>query len=76
MIEHPKHAQAKVANSSVLKDTMVSLDQILSLVPEFKRQILKQAMEEEIIKQEPDICQVEAEDVDYIVPKIKIHYNA
>ena len=33
-------------------------------------------MEEEITKQELDICQVEAEDVDYIVPKIQIHYNA
>ena len=76
MIQQSKHVQAKADKSRILTDTMVSLDQILSLVLEFKRQILKQAMEEEIIKQEPDICQVEAEDVDYIVPKVQIHYNA
>lgn len=59
----------------LLTKTMISLDQILSLVPEFKKQILHKLAQEDGVKQEPDVCNVQPEDVDYRVPKIKVQYQ-
>ena len=54
---------------------MASLDQILSLVLEFKRQVLHKLVVEDGVQQEPEICSVQPEDVDYRVPKIHVQYQ-
>ena len=56
----------------VLKNITVTINQILSLVPKFKRQVLGKLIEEEVLGDVPKVSQIEAQDVDYKVFKFTV----
>ena len=61
--------------TKVLRNTTITMDQILSLVPEFKRQVLRNLSKEEEQVDEPEACQIEAEEVEYKVSKITVNFQ-
>lgn len=59
-----------VADNLFLKHTTITLHLILSLVPEFRNQVLRKFLQDDDQSENVNSCQEEPEDMDYKVPKI------
>ena len=74
-LQQKQRKSVETKGSLLLTKTMISLDQILSLVPEFKKQILFNLAQDDGVIIQSAVCNVEPEDVDYKVPRIKVLYE-
>lgn len=64
-----------VADNLFLKHTTITLDLILSLVPEFRNQVLRKFLQDDDQSENVNSCQEEPEDMDYKVPKIQVQFH-
>ena len=65
IIRQEQENQGENKEPLLLTKTMISLDQILSLVPKFKKQILHKLAQKDGVDHKPEICNVQLENVDY-----------